>query len=127
LHDNINQILAAGKLYLDISLAKNGKDLEIMKKSHEHIVLAIEEIRKLSHSLVAPSLGSITLIEAIEALFANIRMATSLELELVIQNFNEEGIDKNINLMFYRIIQEQINNVIKACRGKERVGTIACK
>lgn len=118
LHDNINQILAAGKLYMDISLAKNGKDLEIMKKSHEHIVLAIEEIRKLSHSLVAPSLGNITLIEAIEALFANIRLATSLKLELVNHNYNEEGIDKNINLMFYRIIQEQINNVIKHAGAK---------
>jgi two-component system sensor histidine kinase UhpB len=119
LHDNINQILAAAKLYLDSAIAKKGSGGDIMKKSQENIVLAIAEIRKLSHTLVAPSLSNVTLIQATEELFADMQMATSLQLQLVPGNYNEHEIDKNINLMFYRIIQEQINNVVKHSGAKK--------
>ena len=80
-------------------------------------MLAITEIRKLSHTLVSPSLGkNITLIQAIEELFEDLRVGASLELDLATSNDNEEDIDKNVNLMFYRILQEQLNNVIKHAR-----------
>jgi two-component system sensor histidine kinase UhpB len=113
LHDNINQILAAAKLYLDLAISRKEPDTGILQQSKENITLAITEIRKLSHTLVAPSLGDITLFHAIEELFTDIRTTTSLQLKFFGTNYNEKEIDKNINLMFYRIIQEQINNVVK--------------
>ena len=53
LHDNINQILAASKLYLEHSIKKEGFQSELLQKSLENIVLAMDELRQLSHSLVA--------------------------------------------------------------------------
>ncbi|HEX7904173.1 MAG TPA: PAS domain S-box protein [Chitinophagaceae bacterium] len=118
LHDNINQIMAAAKLYLDMAIKKEEKGPQLLYKAQHNIVLAINEIRKLSHTLVAPSLGPVTLIQAIEELFADIRMTTSLHLEVFTCNYNEKEIDNNVSLMFYRIVQEQINNVVKHAKAK---------
>ena len=56
LHDNINQILAAAKMYLDLYAAKLSIPDAAIQKSHYNIDLALQEIRKLSHSLVSPAL-----------------------------------------------------------------------
>jgi len=121
LHDNINQLLAASKLYLEHAIKKEELQSQLLNKCHENIVNAIEQIRQLSHSLVAPSLVHITLIAAIKEIIANIRLTKSQEVELKIKNFNEEIIDKNIKLMFYRIVQEQTNNIIKHARAKNAI------
>jgi len=116
LHDNINQILAASKLYLEHSIKKEGFQSELLQKSLENIVLAMDELRQLSHSLVAPSLGDVTLIGAIKQLMENIHFTESLKVELKINNYNEDVLNKDIKLMFYRITQEQFNNILKHAR-----------
>jgi two-component system sensor histidine kinase UhpB len=113
LHDNINQVLATAKLYLDLAIAKHSLDSEYLANSRNNIMLAIEEIRKLSHTLVAPSLGNITLTEAIKELIHEIRLVTSLQLNLRAEHYDEAILDKDIKLMFYRIVQEQVNNIVK--------------
>ena len=118
LHDNINQILAASKLYLEHSIKKEGFQSELLQKSLENIVLALDELRQLSHSLVAPSLGDVTLIGAIKQLMENIHFTESLKVELNINNYNEDILDKDIKLMFYRITQEQFNNILKHARAR---------
>ena len=113
LHDNINQILAAAKLYLDLVISKDHTDVEMLESSRDNIVLAIEEIRKLSHTLVAPSLGNITLIAAIEDLVREIRQVTLLDLNFIVQHCDESKLNDNLKLSIYRIIQEQLNNILK--------------
>ena len=118
LHDNINQILAASKLYLEHSIKKEGFQSELLQKGLDNIVLAIDELRQLSHSLVAPSLGDVTLIGAIRQLMDNIHFTQTLKVELNLDNYNEDVLNKDIKLMFYRIIQEQFNNILKHARAK---------
>lgn len=119
LHDNINQILAATKLYLDLAIKEQDDILpELLYKSLNNITLAMKEIRLLSQTLVAPSLGSMTLIQAVTELMNNIGIASSLKLDLKTEDYTEEKMDQNIKLMFYRIIQEQINNILKHSKAK---------
>src|SRR5665647_2558630 len=51
LHDNISQILATAKMYL--GMVKSGQNVpeDLVDKSYEYVNMAIDEIRKLSHSL----------------------------------------------------------------------------
>ena len=119
LHDNINQILATSKLYLEHAIRKENLDSELLQKSLENIMLAIEQIRQLTHSLIAPSLGDVTLISALKELIGDIRLTKSLQLELHVNNFDEKLADKETKLMFYRIIQEQINNILKHSKAKK--------
>jgi two-component system sensor histidine kinase UhpB len=116
LHDNINQILAASKLYLEHSIKNEGFQSESLQKGLNNVILAIAEIRQLSHLLIAPSLGDVTLIGAIKQLMENIRFTQSVKLELNIKNYNEGVLNKELKLMFYRIIQEQFNNILKHAR-----------
>ena len=50
LHDNVNQILSTVKLFIDMLNPVSKKEKEIKAKSIEYVMLAIEDIRKLSKS-----------------------------------------------------------------------------
>jgi signal transduction histidine kinase len=119
LHDNINQILAAAKLYLDIAM-KEAEDAppEALLRSYQNLNLAMEEIRQLSQSLVAPSLGGIGLDQALQKLVENLPQATSLQLNLDTQGYREDIDDENLKLTCYRIVQVQLNNIIRHARAK---------
>ncbi|MGB8190690.1 MAG: PAS domain-containing protein, partial [Chitinophagaceae bacterium] len=114
LHDNINQILSTTKLYLD--LAQNtaeGSTSDLISTSSRNIMEAINEIRKLSRSLVPPTLGDLGLIESINDLCEAFTSMQTFNIEFVHRNVREKYLADNQKLMLFRIIQEQTNNVVK--------------
>ena len=118
LHDNINQILAATKLYLEIVLTGN-KDMlpDAARKSYENVNLAITEIRQLSKQLVPPALEE-TLSSALKELVTEFQSASGLAIRIEIAKFDEDLLSGNVKLILYRIAQEQINNIVKHSRAK---------
>jgi two-component system sensor histidine kinase UhpB len=120
LHDNINQILATIKMYL--GMAKTGKKYteDLLEKSYEYVNDVMEEIRKLSHSLVAPSLGEIGLETALKELIEGANIVHGLHTFLQVDKvFNEQPINKNRELMLYRVVQEQMSNINKYAQASE--------
>lgn len=119
LHDNINQILTATKLYLEFAqVAEEELIPDLLDKSYKNIQQAIEEIRRLSHRLVAPSLGDISLVQALSQLLSNMRLVSPIKLNLDTEDYQEQLADTNVRLMFYRIVQEQLNNILKHAGAK---------
>jgi signal transduction histidine kinase len=117
LHDNINQILAAAKLYLDIATKYNDDTQTVaLEKCSRNLNLAIEEIRQLSQSLVAPSLGGMGLDLALRKLLDNFPISTSLRLDLDTSGYLDDIGDEGIKLTCYRIAQVQLNNIVKHSR-----------
>lgn len=120
LHDNINQLLSVVRLYLGMMKANGEADMSIIDKSYIHLEEAINEIRKLSHSLVAPSLGKDGLKEAMNELVENVSNANNISiLFFADDDYPTNGIDKNKELMLYRITQEQLTNIIKYADARE--------
>lgn len=120
LHDNVAQILATAKMFL--GMAKSGKNVsvDVIGKSYEYVTLAIEELRKLSHSLVTPSLSGGNLQKVIKDLVDEINSFKKVRIELLIdEKLDEEEIDKSKELMIYRILQEQLSNIAKYANAKE--------
>jgi PAS domain S-box-containing protein len=113
LHDNINPILATAKLYLDCSISEEEKRVALVKESKGFITMAMQEIRKLSKSLVPPSLGDITLRDAIADLTVHIKTVNQLIFVNNWEDFDETVLTDALKLSIYRILQEQLNNVIK--------------
>lgn len=115
LHDNINQILTTSKIYLKIAseATKDARRKEYMAKSFSNINHAVDEIRKLSKSLVAPTLGDMGLVIALEELAEEINNMKEMKVEVIDNSAVEQKLDKNMELMFYRIAQEQLNNISK--------------
>lgn len=119
LHDNINQILAAAKLYLDIAARDNDDSQEeALEKCQRNLNLAMEEIRQLSQSLVAPSLGGIGLDQALRKLLDYFPLSASLKLDLDTSGYTRDIADEGIKLTCYRIAQVQLNNIIKHARAR---------
>lgn len=113
LHDNINQILATSRLYLDHALSTPAIDQNIVLQSRQFIVQAIEEIRKLSHALLPPAFEEFGLAPALDKLADSISLASNLTINKQWDGFEEQILQKDQKLTIYRIVQEQLNNIIK--------------
>ncbi|HEY4151185.1 MAG TPA: PAS domain S-box protein [Chitinophagaceae bacterium] len=113
LHDNINQILATVKLYLDVALADPNPRMELLCKSRKNISSAIEEIRKLSKMLIAPSLKELGLKDSIDELIRNILIVKKMKIRFAMNGLDEEILGKEERVAIYRIVQEQLNNILK--------------
>lgn len=113
LHDNINQILTTTRLYIDMAKAEDDIRELLLNRSLENISKAIEEIRKLSKSLVPPSLGDIGLKEAIAEMISGLTVTKTLQITLKTTDFKESLLNDEMKLMIFRMVQEQLNNIIK--------------
>jgi two-component system, NarL family, sensor histidine kinase UhpB len=119
LHDNINQILATAKLYLDFSISESRVKKDMIVKSKECITLATDEIRKLSHALLPPSLEEFGLITALNDLIDPVSVTGKIFVEKQWNDFPEECLEKDQKLTIYRIVQEQLNNTLKHAAAKK--------
>ena len=117
LHDNVNQILGASNLYINTAMTDEEMRQELLERSTELVSKAINEIRKISKSLITPGLREIGLIESIEDIIDDLKMARAdLGIELDLQNIAEEQIEDRRKLTVFRIVQEQLNNIVKHAR-----------
>lgn len=124
LHDNINQILASVKMFMGMAADYPDKREDLLNRAVTNVNHAIDEIRKLSKSLVAPSIGDIGLIGALQELVNEVNPEKKIMIELVAAIADEKNVDKNIELMLYRIAQEQLTNIGKYAKASHIIITL---
>jgi signal transduction histidine kinase len=110
LHDNVGQVLTTVKLYLETA-SKQGND-PLISRSMQLVNSSITEIRNLSHQLSAPTLGTHSLIDSINVLIETISFSTNLIIEFDHKGYTRHVI-KSQKLALYRILQEQLSNILK--------------
>ncbi len=113
LHDNINQLLGVVRLYIDHALNNKSEQEMLLRKSSVHLKAVIEEIRALSRSLIPPTLSDLGLIDSIRELADSISIAKNIRFEIRSHGFDEGELTASQQLVLYRILQEQLNNIIK--------------
>ncbi|MFT3979613.1 MAG: PAS domain-containing protein [Ferruginibacter sp.] len=114
LHDNVNQLLSASKLFIDAAAKDDGTRSEsLLAQASGYITNAIEEIRSLSKVLHAPLIGELGLCESIMILREDIMMVNELNVEVDLEHFCEDDLNENFKITLYRIIQEQLTNILK--------------
>ncbi len=110
MHDNVSQVLTTVKLYLEMASKQECNPL--IPRSMQLVNSSITEIRNLSHQLSAPTLGTGSLIDSIDTLLETLQFSTTLSIE-----FNHDGFQVPLvmsqKLALYRILQEQLNNILK--------------
>jgi PAS domain S-box-containing protein len=122
LHDNVNQQLTVAMMYIATAEKGTNNAEALLKQSSGFIYNAIEEIRKLSKALVTPLIKDFGLCKAIEGLLEDIQIAnTSIHFDFFCENFYEEDVQYEFKLSIYRIVQEQLNNILKHAKAKEVV------
>ena len=114
LHDNVNQILGVSRLYLGFAnQSPEPRKVELINKSSGFILDAIEEIRKLSKSLVNPLQRLPSLSEAISNLAGDLLLVHPFSIKIDGDRFEADNLNESLKLTIYRIVQEQLNNIIK--------------
>jgi len=113
LHDNINQLLAASKMYIDMAQSGGLNSKMYLSRSSQYTREAIEEIRKLSKGLTSDIIKNLGLTEAIDKIARDTMEMSSLKISVLLQRFEENDFDDKFKLNVYRIIQEQLNNILK--------------
>jgi signal transduction histidine kinase len=114
LHDDLGPILSAIKLRLGL-MENTGKPAEMRENiaiSNELMGLVIEKVRSLSQTIAPNLLESLGLDSAIRDLCKRVILQTKISLEF------KSGIEnirfpQSVELHFYRIISELINNSLK--------------
>ena len=114
LHDNVNQLLATAKIMIDTAMSTPEMHDVCLKKSQESILEAIKELRHLSHSLMPPSFDKTSFNNSITNLAHTLNLSGQLSIELLLAEEDElSGLSNEAKLALYRIIQEQLSNILK--------------
>jgi PAS domain S-box-containing protein len=120
LHDNVNQVLTTVKLYLEMAIIHKETREELLPKSMQYVIASINEIRNLSRDLSAPTLGTKSLDDSITALLETVQSSSGLLIHFE-QATYADNLTMDQKLALYRIVQEQLNNVIKHAKATEVV------
>jgi PAS domain S-box-containing protein len=112
LHDNLNQILGAAKLYIETAKTDEENREMCLEKSSSFIGKVIEEIRRISKTLSTPGM-IMGLFESIRILSDDLLAVHALKIEFQEAGISEEDLDERLQLTIFRIVQEQLNNILK--------------
>jgi PAS domain S-box-containing protein len=111
LHDNVNQLLGASMLYLDMA-RKDVENGEIyLIHSSEYTFAAIEEIRKLTKGLVTDTIKDFGLCMALEQLIRDTVETNPVKIHATLNPSMEKTMNEKFKLNIFRIFQEQLNNI----------------
>ena len=113
LHDNVNQILGAAKLYIELAKTDDENREMLLGKSSDYIVKVIEEIRVISKNLATPGLHLMGLFESVKILVDDLVQIHPIKIKFNTHGIREEILSERLQLDIFRIVQEQLNNVLK--------------
>ncbi|GAB4093589.1 PAS domain-containing sensor histidine kinase [Flaviaesturariibacter terrae] len=114
LHDNIGQQLTTIKLYLDLARSTADEETsEMVSLATRNISDVINDIRALCRNLIPSTLGDLGLEESVNDLIHTLTRTQQLRIRFVATGFDEERVPDNQKLMLFRILQEQLNNIVK--------------
>lgn len=113
LHDNLNQILGASKLYIEMAKKDEQNREMLLEKSSGYIVKVIEEIRKISKKMIIPGMQSMGLFDCINLLLDDLIIIHPIKIKFHENGINEGDLNEKLQLNIYRIVQEQLNNILK--------------
>lgn len=113
LHDNVNQLLGATRLYIDMARRDEVNRDSLLLSSSTYTLQAIDEIRKLSKTLITPLITEIGLVDIIKDLSEDIMLVHPIKINLSIKDFTEKVLNEKFKLNLFRIVQEQLNNILK--------------
>lgn len=119
LHDNVNQLLMSAKLHIGVGQMRPENQDEMLSKASQYVLMAVEEIRNLSKTLNSHILHVVGLKKCITEIANNMKLAAELEVTVDVIDDLENLLNNEQQLMIYRIVQEQSNNILKYAEASE--------
>lgn len=124
LHDNVNQILTTIKLYMENVQVYPDHAHSFLEKGIALAQRAINEVRFLSKQLVTPVMADQGFRATMEELVTHFKSLNFFDITLTLA-VDEKDLEKTLQLTIYRIVQEQLNNVVKYAQATSVSLTVA--
>lgn len=115
LHDSVNQLLMSARLHINAAKT-NPNANELITKASDYLLMAVDEIRGLSHRLNSSIVKTLGLESCMINICNNMYQFNDIESN---QEIQQEAIDKlspEQQLVIFRILQEQSSNITKYSR-----------
>lgn len=117
LHDGIAAMISAAKMNLEaISYQPEKEKSQHLERIKSILEATNDEIRFIAHNLIPEKLDTEGLVGALGYHIASINSSGLIEIEFLPDNAAYKGLSKTTEQMFYRIIQELLNNIVKHSR-----------
>lgn len=123
LQENISQVLAATKIYIKLASTNVSNRKLYLSKSCMMVQNALDEVRKISRTLVVPNSRFIGLHGRIRNLLHDMKEINGITIDFHANDAVEESIDEKLQLTIFRIVQEQVANILK--HAKVQTATIS--
>ena len=130
LHDNVNQLLASAILYMKIvekQPAPSPETKGFISQSIEFVIAAITEIRNITHALNPGILKNNGISAALEDLSQGLNIPDKFNVNFISADLPEDLISNELQLTLYRIVQENINNILKHAEATEVNIILSCQ
>ncbi len=115
MHDGLGPMLSAVKLYVgelaDAQTPEEDKATYI-KQINDIIDEAVSSTREISNNLMPRVIHEYGVVKAIQAFCNKINLTNRIKIEFTSEGV-DQSMDKNIQLILFRVISELINNTIK--------------
>jgi signal transduction histidine kinase len=118
LHDNVAQLMASAVMFLTLAKRKNDKFQFYTEEALNIVVTATAELRSLSHVLAPPQLNHETLDDALAHLVKKISKSSELEIVSEWEPDDLNELPEKMALHIFRMVQEQMNNILKHASAK---------
>ena len=116
LHDNVNQILTTARLYIDMMKPESQEEIDMREKARDLLMLAYDEIRKLTKELASARAKGTSLTTAIQELVHDIEGSGLYKIDF--QYDPAIWVSQNLKLTIFRIAQEQLKNTMHYSQAK---------
>lgn len=127
LHDNVNQTLNMARLYLELGLRPGAPSPSHLKQGHALLKKAMDEVRKMSHALQHTSPEEQDLEESLESLLGQVMEVKKINVFKKIALPDEALVEAKMKTALFRIVQEQVANVVKHSEAKNLYIDLAFK
>ena len=121
LHDNLGQILAATKMYMQMARKNSKNRRKYIIKSCDFIEDVIGKIRTIAKKLVIPGIDFISVVDNIKNLIDDLAKVHPVKIEFYTDGIDEEELDENLQLNIFRIVQEQLTNILKHAKATHAI------
>ena len=113
LHDNLGQVLAVALMSMQMAKRpKENKDSWI-DKSLTLVRNVMNEIRKISKTLVIPEHHIISLLDNIQILVNDVMAVHPIKIDFLETDITDLVLNDSLQVTIFRVIQEQVNNILK--------------
>ncbi len=115
MHDGLGPLLSTIKIYVNEIYTEDIDPLEkqkLVKYTNELIDDAISNIRTISNNLMPSVIRDYGLIKGIDSLCKKINLTNKILVNFTTTSYNKR-LEKNIEIVLYRITEELLNNTLK--------------